>query len=134
MTPINIVIPETLNNQKVELESTLAGVAVEEDRLANQHKEIQDALRSIDTAIAVLSGQPLPVNKSTTATGRKPMSPEARQRIAEGLRKSAQARAIAKAARVDDTAPQEPALAPDDAARTETKREPRSPRKPVRIQ
>ena len=36
------------------------------------------------------------VNKTTAGTERKPMSAEARQRIAQGLRKSAQAKALAK--------------------------------------
>jgi hypothetical protein len=117
MTPINIAIPESLTIQKAELQTILAGIATDEAKLAAQRKDIHVALQSITTAIAVLSGQPLPDTKSATTTEmtRKPMSAEARQRIAEGLRKSAQARASAKAAQGATPAPQEPAPAPADA-------------------
>lgn len=119
MTPIQIAIPESLTNQKAELENTLAGIASEEEKLAVQRKDIQVALNQITTCISVLSGQPLPVNKpvpaTTMGTTRKPMSAEARQRIAEGLRKSAQARAAAKAAQGAAPAPQGSAPAPADA-------------------
>src|SRR6202030_1136786 len=101
-----------------ELEATLAGIAGEVEKLAAQRKDIQIALNQISTCISVLSGQPLPDPKPATATGattRKPMSDEARQRIAEGLRKSAQARAAAKAAQGAPPAPQEGAPAPADA-------------------
>jgi peptidoglycan hydrolase CwlO-like protein len=99
MTPINIAIPESLTTQKAELESQLAGIVSEEEKLAVKRKDIQVALQSITTGIAILSGQPLQASKAVaTPTGRKPMSPEARQRIADGLRKSAQAKAAAKAA------------------------------------
>jgi peptidoglycan hydrolase CwlO-like protein len=117
MTPINIVIPESLTTQKAELETTLAGIAGEEERLANQRKDIQVALQSITTAVAVLSGQTLPGTNPATTTGatRKPMSPEARQRIAEGLRRSAKAKAAAKAAQGAAPAPQVSAPEPADA-------------------
>lgn len=151
MTPINIAIPESLTAQKAELESQLAGIASEEEKLAVKRKDIQAALQSITNAVAVLSGQPLPASKGATLTGRKPMSPEARQRIAEGLRKSAQARAAIKAAKgvlpapqatapaVADAqvvvpGPQEPAPAPAGPQAPDTKREGRASRKPVRIQ
>ncbi len=84
MTPIQIAVPESLNAQKAELESTLAGVATEEQKLAAHRKDIQTALQSISTAVAILSGEPLPATKAATPTGQKPMSVEARQRIAEG--------------------------------------------------
>jgi peptidoglycan hydrolase CwlO-like protein len=115
MTPIQIAIPESLISQKAELETTLAGIASEEEKLVAQRKDIQVALESITTAVAVLSGQPLSASNVASPTGRKPMSPEARQRIAEGLRKSAQAKALAKAALGAAPAPQEPAEAPADA-------------------
>jgi hypothetical protein len=114
MTPINITVPESLTNQKAELETILAGIASEEEKLAAQRKDIQIALNTITTGIAILSGQPLPVTKEATGTMRKPMSAEARQRIAEGLRKSAQAKAMAKAAQVVVSAPQAPSPAPAD--------------------
>ena len=100
MSPIAIVVPDALTTQKAELETTLAGIAREEEKLATQRKDIQIALNTISTAVAVLSGQTLPVASAATAKGttRKPMSPEARLRIAEGLRKAAQAKALAKAA------------------------------------
>jgi hypothetical protein len=100
VAPISIIVPEALTTQKAELEATLAGIASEEEKLGAQRKDIQVALNTITTGIAILSGQTLPETKPATATGaaRKPMSPEARQRIAEGLRKSAQAKAAAKAA------------------------------------
>ena len=110
MTPINIVIPESLTTQKAELETTLAGIAGEEERLANQRKDIQVALQSITTAVAVLSGQPLPVTKAAgIATARKPMSEEAKKRIGEGLRKYREAKALAKATQGAAPAPLEPA-------------------------
>lgn len=117
MTPIAIVIPDALTAQRAELETTLAGIAVEEEKLSIQRKDIQVALQSITTAVAVLSGQALPVTNPVTATGatRKPMSPEARLRIAEGLRKSAQARAAAKAAQGAAPAAEGSAPAPADA-------------------
>jgi len=112
LTPITIEIPDSLTTQKTELELRLGAIAEDEAKLASQRTEIQDALRSIDTAVAVLTGQPLPAAKSVAATGRKPMSPEARHRIAEGLRRSAQARAAKKAAEmaalVPAKAPEEP--------------------------
>ncbi len=117
MTPISITIPESLTAQKAELETTLAGIATEEEKLATQRKDIQFALQPITTAIAILSGQPVPVTTPAAMPGttRKPMSPEARQRIAEGLRKSAQARAAAMAAQGAAPAPQDSAPAPADA-------------------
>jgi hypothetical protein len=115
MTPINITVPESLTTQKTELETILAGIASEEEKLTAQRKDIQVALNTITTGIAILSGQPLPVDKTVTGAMRKPMSAEARQRIAEGLRKSAQAKAMAKAAQVLVSVPQAPAPAPDDA-------------------
>jgi hypothetical protein len=42
-----------------ELETALTGISVKEERLADHRKEIQDALRSIETGIAVLSDQPI---------------------------------------------------------------------------
>jgi hypothetical protein len=117
MTPIAIVVPDALTAQKAELETTLNGIAAEEAKLAEQRKDIQIALNQITTCISVLSGQPLPDTKPATTTGitRKPMSEDAKKRIAEGLRKSAQARALAKAAQGSAPAPQEPAPAPADA-------------------
>jgi hypothetical protein len=44
MTPIQIAIPEALIAQKVELESALAGIATEEQKLDTQRKDIQVAL------------------------------------------------------------------------------------------
>jgi hypothetical protein len=108
-------VPESLTTQKTELETILAGIASEEEKLAAQRMDIQVALNTITNGIAILSGQPLPAIKEATGTMRKPMSAEARQRIAEGLRKSAQAKAMAKAAQVVVSAPQAPAPAPADA-------------------
>ena len=90
MTPIQITVPAALTTQQAELESALAGIAAEEEKLANQRRDIQTALQSISTAVAILSGQPIPAIKSAAAapvTVRKPMSPEARQRIADFTRK-----------------------------------------------
>jgi hypothetical protein len=146
VTPIQIAVPESLTAQKAELESALAGIATEEQKLTSQRQDIQAALQSISTAVAVLSGQPLPASSVATPTGRKPMSAEARQRIAEGLRKSAQAKALAKAALVvapapqasvqvpEDapvvvSAPQAPAQAPDDVPVADTPKKPEKNRK-----
>ena len=115
MTPINIVIPESLTAQKAELESALAGIATEEQKLATQRKDIQVALQSISAAVAILTGQPLPANKAVAgiATTRKPMSDEAKKRIGEGLRKYREAKALAKAAQL--AAPALLASAPEPA-------------------
>ena len=117
MTPINIAIPESLIAQKAELEATLTGIGSEEEKLATQRKDIQVALQSISTAVAILSGQPLPANKAVggIATARKPMSEEAKKRIGEGLRKWREARALAKAAQGEAPASQAAALEPTDA-------------------
>ena len=106
MTPIQIAVPESLTAQKAELESALAGIATEEQKLTTQRKEIQVALQSISAAVAILSGQPLPANKAVAgiATARKPMSEEAKKRIGEGLRKYREAKALAKAAQVEASA------------------------------
>jgi hypothetical protein len=63
VTPINIAIPESLTAQKAELETTMAGIASEEERLVAQRKDLQVALNTIATGIAVLSGQPVPHKK-----------------------------------------------------------------------
>ena len=68
MTQIKIAIPESLTTQKAELETTLAGIAAEEAKLAEQRKDIQVALNTITTGIAILSGQPLPVTKPAAAS------------------------------------------------------------------
>jgi len=108
MTPIQIAVPEALTAQQAELESALAGIATEEQKLAAQRKDIQTALQSISTAVAILSGQPLPANKAVAgiATVRKPMSEEAKKRIGEGLRKYREAKALAKAAQLAAPEPQ----------------------------
>jgi hypothetical protein len=115
VTPINIVIPESLTAQKAELETTLTGIATEEQKLATQRKDIQVALQSISAAVAILTGQPLPANKAVAgiATARKPMSEEAKKRIGEGLRKYREAKALAKAAQL--AAPALLASAPEPA-------------------
>ena len=117
MTPINIVIPESLTTQKAELETTLAGIALDEQKLVEQRKDIQTALQSISTAVAILSGQPLPANKTVAgiATARRPMSEEAKKRIGEGLRKYREAQALAKAAQAAAPAPQPSAPPPTEA-------------------
>jgi len=108
MTPIQIAVPEALTAQQAELESALAGIATEELKLAAQRQELQTALQSISTAVAILSGQPLPGSKAVAgiATTRKPMSEEAKKRIGEGLRRYREAKALAKAAQVEGSAPQ----------------------------
>lgn len=115
MTPINIAVPDALTAQKAELETALAGIATEEQKLATQRKDIQVALQSISAAVAVLSGKPLPANKAVAgiATARRTMSAEAKMRIGEGLRKYREARALAKAAQGE--APASPASAPEPA-------------------
>jgi hypothetical protein len=115
MTPIQISVPESLTVQKAELESALAGIATEEQKLASQRQDIQAALQSISTAVAILSGQPLPVTKAAPATTRKPMSEEAKKRIAEGLHKYREAKALAKPAQLAALAPQASAPALADA-------------------
>jgi hypothetical protein len=132
LTPISIDIPESLVAQKAELDLKLAGINEEETKLASQRTEIQDALRSIDTAIVVLSGQPFPAAKPVTSTGRKPMSLEARQRIAEGLRKAAQAKALAKAAEAAPQVPEIPHEASVAVPTTKLSQKPVSARKRAR--
>jgi hypothetical protein len=115
VTPIQIAVPESLTAQKAELEIALAGIATEEQKLATQRKDIQTALATLASGIAILSGKALPASKVATPTGRKPMSPEARLRIGEGLRKYREARALAKAAQVAASASQASAPEPADA-------------------
>jgi hypothetical protein len=117
MTPIQIAVPESLTAQQAELESALAGIATEEQKLATQRKDIQTALKSISAAVAILSGQPLPANKAVAgiATARRPMSEEAKKRIGEGLRKYREAKALAKAGQLAAPAPQGSAP-PDELA------------------
>ena len=146
MTPtINIVIPESLLTQKTELEATLVEITRAEEKLAVQRKEINTVLTAIASGIAVLSGQPIPPTKPVSATGRKPMSPEAKQRIAEGLRKSrvAKAQAAEKSAPASIPSPDVPAPGLDTPTPTtektgdtptEKRREPRASRKQVRLQ
>jgi hypothetical protein len=117
LSPINIAVPGSLTTQRAELEATLAGIASEEEKLALQRKDIQAALNTITTAVAILCGQTLPEPKpAASGTTRKPMSAEARQRIAEGLRRAAQAKAIAKDAQAAASAPTSSAPEPADAA------------------
>jgi hypothetical protein len=118
MTPIQIAVPDALTAQQAELESALAGLATEELKLATQRKDIQVALQSISTAVAILSGQPLPASKAAAVTtaARKPMSEEAKKRIGEGLRKYREAKALAKAAQGAAPAPQGSAPKPADAS------------------
>jgi len=113
MTPIQIAVPAALTAQQAELEATLAGISSEEQKLATLRQELQAALTTLATGIAVLSGQPLPASKVAPTTTRKPMSPEARQRIGEGLRRYREAQALAKAAQATASAP--PASAPEPA-------------------
>jgi hypothetical protein len=91
-TTTTIVIPESLTTEKSRLEQALAAITTQEAELAKQRTEIRVGLDRIDAAIALLSGQ-TPI-KSTV---RKPMSPEARQRISEALKKSAAAKKAAAA-------------------------------------
>lgn len=126
MTPITITVPDALTAQKAELEATLAGISTEEKKLAAQRQELQAALTTLATGIAVLSGKPLPATKAAPATTRKPMSPEARQRIGEGLRKAREAK---KAAQTAALTPQEPAPAPADLPVADTAPKPKKDRK-----
>ena len=121
MTPINIAVPESLTKQKRELESTLATILAEEEKLVTKRKEIQAALAIIASSVAILAGELVP-----TAT-RKPMSEDAKQRIADGLRKAREAKA--KATEVVGSAPQAPAQAPADVPVADTALEPGSARK-----
>ncbi len=121
MTPINIAVPESLTKQKRELESTLATILAEEEKLVAKRKEIQAALAIIASSVAILSGELVP-----SAT-RKPMSDDAKQRIADGLRKAREAKA--KAAEVVGSAPQGPSPASADAPVADTPRELGSSRK-----
>jgi type IV secretory pathway ATPase VirB11/archaellum biosynthesis ATPase len=132
LTEINIVIPESLTTQKTELETTLAEIARAEEKLAAQRKDIQAALTAIATAVAVLSGKPISVHKPVVSATRKPMSPEAKQRIAEGLRKAREAKT--NAAQVVAPSPEVPASGGSDLSQSDTRRGPRTPRKLIGIQ
>ena len=106
MTPINIAVPESLTKQKRELESTLATILAEEEKLVTKRKEIQAALAIIASSVAILSGELVPT------AARKPMSADAKLRIADGLRKSREA----KAAKLAVSATPASAPAPINAA------------------
>jgi hypothetical protein len=124
MTPISIAVPESLTKQKRELESTLATILAEEEKLVTKKKEIQAALSIIASSVAILSGELVP-----TAM-RKPMSDDAKQRIADGLRKAREAKA--KATEVVGSAPQAPAQATADVPVADSPREAGSARKAAR--
>src|ERR1035438_2431407 len=89
MTPITIAVPESLSKQKRELETTLTTILADEEKLVTKRKEIQAALAIIASSVAILSGELVP------AAMRKPMSDDAKQRIADGLRKAREAKAKA---------------------------------------
>jgi len=91
ITNLNIAVPQELTDRKAEFETILTNITAEETKLAGQRKDVQAALNNIMSCIAVLTGQPMPVAPGTTV--RKPMSEEAKKRIAEGLRKSREAKA-----------------------------------------
>lgn len=115
MTPITITVPESLTVQKADLEAALAGIVAEEQKLTSQRQDIQAALQSISTAVAVLSGQPVPVTKAAAGTARAPMSEEGKRHIAEGLRKYRESKALAKTAQAAAPAPPASASEPADA-------------------
>lgn len=95
-TNFAITIPESLTTQMTELEAALANIIAQEATLITQRKDIEIALHTLATGIAVLSGQPIPqANVTMATTTRKQMSPEAKQRIADGLKKSREAKALA---------------------------------------
>ena len=121
MTPITIAVPESLSKQKRELETTLTTILADEEKLVTKRKEIQAALAIIASSVAILSGELVP-----TAM-RKPMSDDAKQRIAEGLRKAREAKA--KATELVGSAPQEPAQASAKVPVADTAREAGSTRK-----
>jgi len=98
MTPISIAVPESLTKQKRELESTLTTILAEEEKLVTKKKEIQAALAIIASSVAILSGELVPT------AARKPMSDDAKSRIAEGLRKSREAKAAQLAVSVPPAA------------------------------
>lgn len=140
MTPtINIVIPEQLTIQQNELEAALAGIAAEEAKLAAQRKDVQTALGAIGTAIAVLSGKPFPPSKLVPGDkpARRPMSEEAKARIAEGLRRAREAKAqtTQQDAVSGISAPEPPTPEPTgDDVPPENDRAPKASRKRGRIQ
>ena len=115
MTLITITVPESLSKQKQELESTLTTILAEEEKLVSKRKEIQAALAILATSVAILSGELVPTAMH------KPMSDDAKQRIADGLRRAREAKA--KAAEVVGSAPQDPAQAPADAPVADTAQE-----------
>ena len=120
MTPISIAVPESLTKQKRELESTLTTILAEEEKLVTKKKEIQTALTIIASSVAILSGELVPT------AARKPMSDDAKSRIAEGLRKSREA----KAAQLAAPAPPAAAPAPIDASVTVGPQESKASGKP----
>ena len=96
-------------------QSPLTTILADEEKLVTKRKEIQAALAIIASSVAILSGEPVP-----SAT-RKPMSDDAKLRIAEGLHKAREAKA--KAAEVVGSASQAPAQATADAPVPDTARE-----------
>ncbi len=76
------------------------------DQLKSERARLLAEVRRVDSAIAVL----LPGGKAVAAPGRKPMSEDAKRRIAEGLKKAREAKAAeAKAAPPVKTAPKKKA-------------------------
>jgi ABC-type transporter Mla subunit MlaD len=103
-----IVIPESLASQKTDLEAALVKITEEQAKLATQRKDIEGALTNLNTVLNILSGK-TPVPVTPAAPARKPMSPEARQRISEALKKAAAAKKEKAAVAQSATATHEPA-------------------------
>jgi small-conductance mechanosensitive channel len=111
-----IQIPAELTSQLSEITATLASIEAEQTKLSAQKAETLEAQARLILVVSYLNGSaPLPASVKT-ATGRKPMSPEARENIRVGLERARLSKAAAVAAAVLETpspvsAPTAPAVA-----------------------
>jgi hypothetical protein len=120
MTNLQIVVPAELTSQLSEISATVASIEAEQTKLSTQKAEALEAQQRLNLVVAYLSGSaPLPATK--TATGRAPMSAQARENIRAGLEKARVSKAAATAAQALEVAQAPSARVPAPATPAEAK-------------
>jgi hypothetical protein len=114
-----VTIPASLLEQQVTLTTTITTINSELETLATKRHEAETSLARINRAVAYLRGEIIPIERPAGGTGpRRPMSPEARENIRQGLlasaarKKAAAAGTVAPAPQIDSQE-SAPAPAPD---------------------
>jgi septal ring factor EnvC (AmiA/AmiB activator) len=104
-----IAIPAELTSQLSEITATVASIEAEQTKLSTKKTEALEAQARLNLVVSYLNGTaPLPA--TTTATGRKPMSQEARDNIRAGLEKARLNKQAEKAPAAPET-PRAPSVA-----------------------